>query len=136
MKNTVRAAALGLALSAIVPEAGAIGIGRLPTSATIGLTLDLAIPLRLEPGESLTPDCLAATVSYADNVQQPGTTSLRLEPARPDATDRTLRLSTTTRVNEPVVTVELTLGCGSRVSRQFTLFADPPVVTAAAAPTM
>jgi hypothetical protein len=120
-------------LSAVVPGAGAIGIGRLPTSATIGLTLDLAIPLRLEAGESLTPDCLAATVSFADNLQQPGTTTLRLEPARPDATERTLRLVTTTRVDEPIVTVELTLGCGSKVSRQFTLFADPPPVAATAA---
>jgi hypothetical protein len=132
MKNTVRAAVLGLALSAVVPGAGAIGIGRLPTSATIGHPLDVAIPLRLEPGESLTPDCLAAAVSFADNLQQPGTTSLRLEPARPDATERTLRLATTTRVDEPIVTVELTLGCGSKVSRQFVLFADPPLVTAAA----
>jgi hypothetical protein len=131
MKNTVRAAALGLALSAVVSSAGALGIGRLPNSATLGHPLDIAIPLRLESGESLTPDCLAATVSFADNLQQPGTTSLRLEPARPDATERTLRLVTTTRVDEPIVTVELTLGCGSRVSRQFTLFADPPLVTAA-----
>ena len=132
MKNTVRAAALGLALSAVVSSAGALGIGRLPNSATLGHPLDIAIPLRLESGESLTPDCLAATVSFADNLQQPGTTSLRLEPARPDATERTLRLVTTTRVDEPIVTVELTLGCGSRVSRQFTLFADPPLVMAAA----
>ena len=132
MKNTVRAAALGLALSAVVSSAGALGIGRLPNSATLGHPLDIAIPLRLESGESLTPDCLAATVSFADNLQQPGTTSLRLEPARPDATERTLRLVTTTRVDEPIVTVELTLGCGSRVSRQFTLFADPPIVMAAA----
>ena len=132
MKNTVRAAALGLALSAIVPGAEAIGIGRLPTSATIGQPIDLAIPLRLEAGESLTPDCLAATVSFADSLQQAGTTSLRLEPARPDATERTLRLTTTTRVDEPIVTIELALGCGSKVSRQFTLFADPPLVTAAA----
>lgn len=132
MKKTVRVAALALALTAFAQGAAALGFGRLPASATIGQPLDLAIPVRLEPGEALALDCVGAQVSFADTPQQPGTTTARLDPAAPDATERILRVRTTTRVDEPIVTVELTLGCSSRITRAFILFADPPLVSAAA----
>ncbi len=114
--------------------AGALGFGPLPSSATLGQPLDLAIPLRLDANEALSADCLAGQVYFADALQQAGTTTLRLDPARPDVSDRVLRLVTTTRVDEPIVTVELTVGCTAKVGRRFTLFADPPVVTAIAEP--
>ena len=132
MKKTVRVAALALALTSFVQGAAALGFGRLPASATIGQPLDLAVPVRLEAGEALAPDCVGAQVSFADTPQQPGTTTARLDPAAPDATERILRVRTTTRVDEPIVSVELSLGCGSRITRTFILFADPPLVTAAA----
>lgn len=118
----------GLMLASASWEATAVGFGTLPSSAVLGQPLQLAIPLRLEPGETLGPDCLTGEVQFADSRQQPGTTSLRLDPALPSSTDRVLRLTTTTRVDEPIVTVEITLGCGAKVTRRFTLFADPPLL--------
>ncbi len=122
---------VGLGLGAIAQAALAVGFGRLPAAATLGQPLQLSIPLRLEPDEELRPECLSGSVSFADNLQQPGTTSLRLDPAPPGVTERSLRLFTTTRVDEPVVHVEISIGCGARVVRRFTLFADPPLVTTA-----
>ncbi len=122
-----------LGLGAVAQAALAVGFGRLPSTATLGQPLQLSIPLRLEPDEELRPECLSGSVSFADNLQQPGTTSLRLDPAPPGVTDRSLRLATTTRVDEPVVNVEISIGCGARVVRRFTLFADPPLVTTAEA---
>ncbi|WP_295640886.1 hypothetical protein [uncultured Methylibium sp.] len=127
---------VGLGLGAIAQAALAVGFGRLPSTATLGQPLQLSIPLRLEPDEELRPECLSGSVSFADNLQQPGTTSLRLDPAPPGVTDRNLRLATTTRVDEPVVNVEISIGCGARVVRRFTLFADPPLVLATEAPSV
>ncbi|MBA3598481.1 MAG: hypothetical protein H0W40_14055 [Methylibium sp.] len=134
MNRDVRIAALALALLAAAQGVGAIGFGRLPDTATLGQPLDLAIPLRVEPGEVLPSNCLTGEVSFADTPQSAGAVSLRLDPAAPDAERRVLRLSTVNRVDEPVVTVEITVGCAGRVSRRFTLFADPPLLLARAPP--
>lgn len=116
-----------------------MGFGRLPTTATLGQPLQLTVPLRLEANEDLPPECLNAQVYFADNLQQPGTTNLRLVPAAPGVLERSLVLTTTTRVDEPIVSVEVTVGCTAKVVRRFTLLADPPLIapvapTVAAAP--
>ncbi len=111
----------------------ALGIGRLPASAVLGQPLDLSIPIRLDDGEVLNIECASAEVYFGDVRQQPGVINLALEPAAPNATERTLRLLTNTRIDEPFVTVELALGCQSRTARRFTLFADPPVFAPPAA---
>lgn len=110
----------------------ALGIGRLPASAVLGQPLDLSIPIRLEDGEVLNIECASAEVYFGDVRQQPGVINLALEPAAPNATERSVRLLTNTRIDEPFVTVELVLGCQSRTARRFTLFADPPVFAAPA----
>ena len=129
-----RTLALSLILGAAVDATSAIGFGRLPTSAVLGQPLQLAIALHLDPGEAIGSECLLGEVHFADSLQQPGTTSLRLDPALPSATERVLRLTTTTRVDEPLVTVEVSVGCTSKVTRRFVLFADPPVVALADTP--
>jgi hypothetical protein len=134
MNRDVRTAALALALLAGVEGVYAIGFGRLPEAATLGQPLELAIPLRVDPGEDLGAGCLAGQVSFADNPQPAGAVSLQLDPAAPGAEQRMLRLSTVTRVNEPIVTVEITVGCTGRISRRFTLFADPPLLRVDDAP--
>lgn len=134
MNRDVRIAALALALSAAAQGVGAIGFGRLPQTATLGQPLDLAIPLRIEAGEVLRSNCLSGQVSFADTPQPPGAVSLRLDPAAPDAGRRLLRLSTVNRVDEPIVTVEISVGCSGKVSRRFTLFADPPSLLPVQAP--
>jgi hypothetical protein len=107
----------------------ALGIGPLPSQATLGQPLDLSIPVRLEDSETLSAECIGADIHFGDNRQQPGVVNLALEPAPPGATGRVLRLFTNTRIDEPYVRVELTLGCQSKVVRRFTLFADPPLFT-------
>lgn len=121
---------IGVGLWAAAQAVSAVGFGRLPAGTTLGQPLNLAIPLRVEPGEDLRQECLFGEVHFADNLQQPGTTSIKLDPADPSALDRVLRLTTTTRVDEPIVMVEIGVGCGSRVTRRFTLFADPPLLAA------
>ena len=130
MKLEVRHLLLGLAFGCIGQAAAALGFGAMPDAAVLGHPLDLRIPLRLEPDEEIAPDCVGATVHFGDQLQQQGTTTARIEPARPGVTDRVLRVLTTTRVSEPVVTVEVFAGCAARITRNFTLFADPPLFEA------
>ncbi|HSV69172.1 MAG TPA: hypothetical protein VLI72_03600 [Methylibium sp.] len=129
MNFDVRHLLLGLAIGGFGQGASALGFGALPSSATLGQALDLRVPLRLEPGEDVAPECVSAEVQFGETVQQRGTTTATLEPALPGARERTVRVLTTTRIAEPVVTVEIVVGCAARSSRRFTLFADPPLYT-------
>lgn len=131
MHLSTRKLLIGVSLCALAQGVVAVGFGKLPDSTTLGQPLELKIPLRVDAGEDLRPECLNGEVHFSDNLQQPGTTSLRLDPAEPSATERVLRLATTTRVDEPVVTVQITVGCASKVTRRFTLFADPPLIAPA-----
>ena len=133
MHLSTRKLLIGVSLWTLAQGVLAVGFGKLPDTTTLGQPLELKIPLRVDAGEDLRPECLNGEVHFADNLQQPGTTSLRLDPAEPSATERVLRLSTSTRVDEPVVTVQITVGCASKVTRRFTLFADPPMLAPAEA---
>lgn len=103
-----------------------MGFGRLNTTAVLGQSLNLAIPVRLEAGEDLNPACLAADVYFGDVKQLPETVQVRIEGQPGIASERVLRVLTSTRANEPVVTLYLIAGCQSKVSRKFVVFADPP----------
>ncbi len=93
------------------------------------------MPLRLEPGETLVPGCLNAEVSVGE--QRLPADALQLSVEHSDAGSR-LRLRSTVVVLEPLVSVNVVVGCNGSVARQFVVFADPPghraepVVTAAA----
>lgn len=103
--------------------AAALGFGPVPDTVTFGQPLRLAVPLRLAPGESLDPGCTRATVLLGEQRLPPAAVQLQLEPAAGGAT---LRLSSTTVVLEPMVTVDLSVGCGRSAGRRFVVLADPP----------
>ena len=119
----------GLAASV---DAAALGFGRAPQTAVLGQPLDFAVPLRLEAGESVAAECLNAEVMVGENRIAQYLVRTGIEPAGADAA--VVRVTTTPPVDEPVVTITITAGCTSRVSRRFMLLADPPLtapVTAA-----
>jgi pilus assembly protein FimV len=124
-------------MSVMSPQASALGLGAGPQSVTLGQPLDISINARLEPGETLPPECVQAEVLVGDQRPLPATVSTRLAASGNSAV---IRISTTAVVDEPVVTVQLQAGCGARVSRRYVALADPgvtamqPVVTAPAAP--
>jgi len=131
-KSKAVSLAIGATLLAGTSGANALGFGRLPTTATLGHPLDIAIPIRLDANEDLSSECIKADVHFGDNRQQNGVVNLRLDQALPGASDRVLRITTNTRVDEPFVSVDVTAGCIGKVSRNFTLLADPPLLVAEA----
>ena len=44
----------------------AIGFGNAAPVATLGQPLDVSVPVRLEPGEDLEPECIAAEVTIVE----------------------------------------------------------------------
>lgn len=107
--------------------AQALGFGQAGSQAVLGRSLDFAVEVRVEPDELADADCLRAEVSFGD--VRLGTSQVRTQwdPAA-SGSQRTARVTTLAPVNEPVVTVDLTVGCKARLSRQFVVFADPPTV--------
>ena len=125
-RRTTSQLAIAAALCGLSSSVWALGFGRLNTSAVLGQSLNLAIPVRLEAGEDLNPACLAADVYFGDVKQLPETVQVRVEGQPGIASDRVLRVLSSTRVNEPVVTLYVIAGCQSKVTRKFVAFADPP----------
>ena len=119
-------AILACAGLAAASQALALGFGRIPESIPFGQTLDVVVPLRLEAGESLTPACVQAEVHVGEQRLPPGALQVTLEPAARGHDEWRVRLRSAVAVQEPLVAVNLALGCNGSVSRQFVVFADPP----------
>ena len=112
--------------------AHAVGLGRPQTLSSLGQPLHLAFPLSLGTGESLAPECVSAEVLAGDVRLPQGTVQIELEGPTQTSV-RALRLRSTQQISEPIVSVNLQLGCPTRLVRQFTAFIDPPDVDSAAA---
>ena len=116
------------------PAAQAMGFGRTVTATTLGQTLNFAAVVALDVDESLARECVAAEVLIGDTKVAPENVRVTLESAR-ESGERRIRVTTRVVVDEPIVTVNVTVGCTSQVSRRFVAFIDPPMVNLASAET-
>jgi pilus assembly protein FimV len=114
-------------------EAAALGFGQARSNVVLGQPLNLAVPVKLGEGEAIGVDCASAEVTYGETQLPPVNVRVRLTQGV-DGNDAVLRVSATTVIDEPVVTVALSAGCPAKVTRTLVLLADPPPVSVAAAP--
>jgi hypothetical protein len=124
------AIAIGVAaMAAVVPSAPAraavAGFAGSPSAAVLGQSLDFAIGVRMEGGESVTAECVTAEVMFGDRRLLPGQVRTLVEATGADTAR--IRVQTAAVVDEPLVSVQVNAGCGNRVSRRFVVLADPPV---------
>ncbi|WKB52940.1 hypothetical protein [Eleftheria terrae] len=110
-------------------DAAALGLGEARTSAFIGRPLDVTVPVRAEPGDGFSSECVNAEVVLGDAPLPSSSIQLQVSPGR-TAGEWVLKLRTLVPVHEPIVTVNVSAGCVSRISRSFVAFADPPPVRA------
>lgn len=122
---------LSLACATGAGDASALGFGRAQPSAVLGQPLDFSVPVRIEAGEVLPSACVSAEVAVGDAVLPRSSVGASLESV---AGVTSIRVRTQSNIEEPVVSVTVTVGCDGQVSRRFTLFADPPGLGSAAAP--
>ncbi len=120
--------ALGMAGQAV-----ALGFGDFRANALLGQPLNLALPVSLGDGETLTSDCVSAEVQSGDSRLPPGTVRARVTQGR-DGGEAIIRISTSVAIDEPVVNVTVAAGCPTRITRTLVLLADPPLFTVAAEP--
>lgn len=121
----LRALALGVAVIGVHSSAMAIGVGRPQTLSALGQPLHLVFPVSLASGESLSPDCVNAEV-LAGDVRVPATGVVIQLEGESELKVRAVRLRSVPQIDEPLVTVSLSLGCPARLVRQYTAFIDPP----------
>lgn len=112
-------------------SANALGVGRPLTQSALGQPLNLLFPIRLNADETLTPDCVRADVTSGDARVPSALVQLMLE-GEGDASVRGVRLQSSVSIDEPIVTISLSLGCPTRFTRQYTAFIDPPITRSAA----
>lgn len=122
--------ALLLGSMAGTPASHAAGFGALPPSVAMGSPLSIAVPVQLDEGDVLEPDCVSVDVQVGERRVPPYNLRWAIEPGV-QPRDRILRVMTLTSVDEPVVSVQLNIACGLRLARRFTVFADPPALMAA-----
>jgi pilus assembly protein FimV len=113
--------------------ANALGIVRAPAQVTLGATLNFAVAVHVASDESLTSACITADVQQGEQRVAPSTLQIHIEPG-PVPEERIVRITSTTAIEEPLVTITVGLGCGSRLERRFTVLADPPLITVAGTP--
>ena len=119
---------LVLAILVMSAPAWSLGVGRPQAASSLGQPLNLLFPLQLNPGESLTPDCVRAEVSAGESPLSASGLHWQIEGdgGRPTG----VRLRSVQRIDEPIVSVQLSVGCSARLTRQYTAFIDPPGLNA------
>jgi pilus assembly protein FimV len=118
---------LSIAAAFGVSDAMALGFARAQPTVTLGAPLEFSVGLRLDPSEVLLAECVSAEVWIGDAPVPRGSVGASLVTA---GGVPTIVVRTLPKIDEPVVTVNVTAGCEAKVSRRFTLFADPPEMSA------
>ncbi|SEL10528.1 hypothetical protein SAMN05216359_105198 [Roseateles sp. YR242] len=106
-------------------SAWSLGVGRPQTASALGQPLNLFFPVQLAPGDVVTTDCIRAEVSAGDSMLTPSSLRWQLETDGQQQL-RGVRLRSSQAIDEPLVSVSLTLGCAAKFTRQYTAFIDPP----------
>jgi pilus assembly protein FimV len=128
MQRTILSIALGLIFNISASPAWALNLGKGVLGSTLGQPLNFSVNVNSEPEEGITAECVSAEVYSGENKLAPGAVRISSEGGA-SATQFTIRVSTNSVIDEPVVTVAVALGCPTRVTRRFVLFVDPPLVT-------
>ena len=117
-------AVMALGATAWPQDARALSVTGPLTHSALGQPLNLLFPLRLNADETMNRDCVRAEVLAGEARVPPGLLQYRLE-SDGEGQVRAVRLLSTVTIDEPIVTVNLSLGCPARFTRQFTAFIDP-----------
>lgn len=117
---------MGVVLTGACMGSTALTIGPVRQSVWLEQRLDIAVPIQLDAPAPADAWCASADVYFGDSLVDRAHVQVLPENAAAPEGAR-LRITTTTVVNEPVVTVELQVGCTPRVMRRFVLLPDIPV---------
>ncbi|MFL6699701.1 MAG: hypothetical protein ACJ8GJ_21240 [Vitreoscilla sp.] len=132
MKKHFTAHVIFAATALASQQAWALGFGRAVSDAVLGQSFTFTVPVRVEPGEHIGLECLAAQVYYGETQLLPTQVHMELQPGSGDYAWM-VRITASAPVVEPIVEVVLNATCDRPFTRRFSLFADPPTLGTAAA---
>lgn len=125
----IKTALVGIVLTGAALASVAMSLGRARGAAWIGQPLSLVVPLQLDAGQTASSICTEADVFHAENKLESSKVSITVEPtAQADTVN--LRVTSSTLIDEPVVTVYVRAGCAQKTTRRYVLLADYPTDTA------
>lgn len=122
---------IGVVLTGTAVGSAALTIGAVRSPVWLEQKLDIVVPVQLDPGTPPSGLCATAEVLFGEGVVDRAQVQLAVENTATADTVK-LRITTGTPVNEPVVTLVLQVGCERKVTRQFILLPDVPVLGDAA----
>jgi hypothetical protein len=111
----------------------ALGLGRPQAHSVLGQPLVLSFPLSLRAGESLSMDCVLAEITAGGVKLAASKVGVRLE-GESENNLRAIRVLSSVPIEEPILSVTLSLGCPPRLTRQFNALMDPPTAQGLASP--
>ena len=124
--------AAGVLLWLAATSAMALGFGRVSDTTVLGQALNFSVSVRLDAEDSVSAECVSAEVFVGDNKLPAPLVRVSVE-ALADPTERLLRVTTTRLIDEPVISVNVQVGCPPRMARKYVAFIDPPLVNLAQA---
>lgn len=125
----IKTALVGIVLTGAAVASVAMSLGRARGAAWIGQPLSLVVPVQLDAGQTASSICAEADVFHAENKLESSKVSISVEPtAQADTVN--LRITSSTLIDEPVVTVYARAGCAQKTTRRYVLLADYPTDTA------
>ena len=122
----VRKIASGVALLSVAVGSFALTLGRTQGAAWVGRPLDVQIQVQSDSVEDLQSDCLAANVLYGETQVDPARVSVSSSSGAAAGAWQSVRVVSTAIVDEPIVTVQLRMGCQQKLSKRYVLFAELP----------
>ena len=132
MRRVLILLSIGATVCFAAPSVQALGFGKVGSPTLLGQPLDFSATVHLDADEALERRCVSAEVMSGEN--KLGADQIRVTlQAGADPGMRTVRVTTLRMIDEPVVTVNVTVGCTSSLSRKFVTFLDPPLVNLAGA---
>lgn len=118
---------IGVILTGVAVGSAALTVGTVRNPVWLEQTLDIAVPVQLDAGTQSGNLCAKADVFYADSMLGASQVQITQESTETPESVK-LRITTSTPVNEPVVTVVLQVGCDQKVTRRLVLLPDVPVL--------
>lgn len=115
---------IATALLAISLAGNALTLGKAKGSVIVGRPLDLVVSIQAADDEAAMASCFNAEVFYGDFRQEAQRVSVMETPTSQESTTRQIRITASSPVNEPVVTVWVSANCGQKTKRRFVFFAD------------
>lgn len=121
----VRAYVCGVLMLCTAVASSALTLGRAQGAIFVGKPLDLRVQLQADASEELQSACMGAEVFYGETLVDPSRVSVSVDAAEGNA-GRTpsVRVTASTPIDEPIVTVNFRVGCQQKSSKRYTLFPD------------